>query len=357
MNMRLKNELQSSFDRLIQFPPVQRFVIQTRPARAVKREMHRLQAILAAVAPSEELLQLRRDLEATERYLRVHYDPSQWPTFAAMSEVIDNAARPPLDRLVVEESKLSERQKLWRKNGYLLLKNLLPHDLIEAYVEVRSRWPRPGGWACPTPYMHVPEILALSLYPPLLEVMEELFGGEMILHLNLTGWVSTERDWHQDDYLNPPIINGWYLAAWTALEDIHPDCGPFEFVPGSHRWPTLRQEKVRSFLPPLYARARGQQHDYGHWAEWSQDFVSAAVARQIEETGLKAEQFLGKKGDVLLWHACLAHRGGRPRVPGASRRALISHYSEIAHRVDFDRSRQLVHRGGGKYQDFGIPLY
>jgi len=78
-----------------------------------------------------------------------------------------------------------------------------------------------------------------------------------------------------------------------ALEDIHPDCGPFEFVPGSHRWPTLRQEKVRSLLPPLYARAQRNQHDYGHWA-WSQDFVSAAMDHQIENTGLKPE--LGKKG-------------------------------------------------------------
>jgi hypothetical protein len=68
--------------------------------------------------------------------------------------------------------------------------------------------------------MHVPEIRDLSLYPPLHEVIKELFGGEFVLHLNLTGFVSTERDWHQDDYLNPPFINGWYLATWMALEDI-----------------------------------------------------------------------------------------------------------------------------------------
>jgi hypothetical protein len=36
-----------------------------------------------------------------------------------------------------------------------------------------------------------------------------------------------------------------------------------------------------------------------------------------------------------------------------SRKALISHYSEIE-RANF---RRLTHTGGGKYQDFEVPLY
>ena len=39
------------------------------------------------------------------------------------------------------------------------------------------------------------------------------------------------------------------------------------------------------------------------------------------------------------------------------RLSLISHYSEVEHRVDFDRSLQKVHEGGGRYQQFGLPLY
>jgi hypothetical protein len=307
----------------------------------------------APAAVIEELARVKQELEATERYMKMHHDRAQWPGFADMSEVIDDRQRPPLDKHVLDESKLSERQKLWRQNGYLLLENFLPHDLIDAYVAVREKWQVPGGWGCPSPYMHVPEIRDLSLYPPLHEVIKELFGGEFVLHLNLTGFVSTERDWHQDDYLNPQSINGWYLATWMALEDIDPNCGPFQYVAGSHRWPTLRRDKVRSFLPPLYARAEGWQHDYGHWASWSEDYVARAVDRQMETTGLAAQEFLGKKGDVLLWHACLAHRGSRPRVPGTSRRALISHFTE-ASRMG---GNQLVHRGGGKYLHSDLALY
>jgi phytanoyl-CoA dioxygenase PhyH len=300
-----------------------------------------------------ELARVRRELDATERYVAMHANPSQWPAFAAMSEMIDDAERPPLDRRNVDESTLSERQRLWRRQGYLLLENFLPPDLIAAYVAVREKWPAPGGWGSPSPYMQVPEIRDLALHPPLLAVMRELFGADMVLHLNLTGFISTERDWHQDDYLNPPTTNGWYVATWMALDDIDPNSGPFEYVPESHRWPTLRGDRVRSFLPPMYARAAGLRNDHGHWASWSEDYVARSVARQIEDTGLAPRQFLGKKGDVLLWHACVAHRGSRPLVPGTPRRALISHYTERTRMG----GRQLMHPGGGRYLHSDLPLY
>ena len=67
----------------------------------------------------------------------------------------------------------------------------------------------------------------------------------MCLSLALTGWVSTERNWHQDDYLNPPDVDAWYVAAWLALDDIPSGSGPFQYVPGSHRWPAIRGDKVR----------------------------------------------------------------------------------------------------------------
>lgn len=323
-------------------------------APRLRDELGAMHAELVMARTAHE--ELKREIDAYERYIRMHADKNQWPTFADMSEEIEDALRPPLDRRSFDQE-LSPRQKFWAENGYLILEKFLPTDLIDRYVAVREKCPVPGGWACPTPYLHIPEIRDLALYPPLMAVMKELFGGEMILHLNLTGFVSTERDWHQDDYLNPPVINGWYAAVWMALDDIHPDCGPFQFVPGSHRWATLRQEKVRSFLPPIYARAEGGQFDFGTWTKWSEDFVAHAVAKKIEESKLPVKDFLGKKGDLLIWHACLAHRGSRPRVPLTPRRALISHYSEIEHRVDFPASHHRQHTGGGHYQHFEIPLY
>jgi ectoine hydroxylase-related dioxygenase (phytanoyl-CoA dioxygenase family) len=186
----------------------------------------------------------------------------------------------------------------------------------------------PGGWPSPTPYLDVREMRDLALYPPLMSQMRELIGEPMVLHLCLTGWVSTERGWHQDDYLNPPFVNSWYAAVWMALDDIHPDSGPFEYVPGSHRWPLIRGDKVRAQMSSKEAKSP-------IWPQTSETFVVPAIDAEIERRGAKARAFVAERGDVLIWHGRLMHRGSKPNKPGMLRRSLISHYTGVTHRRDF----------------------
>ena len=92
----------------------------------------------------------------------------------------------------------------------------LPDDLLNAYAARRARHDNPAVWTMPRPYLHVPELRALALYPPLLRMVKVLGGEPMLLHPALTGWVST----HQDDYLNPPFIANWHAAVRMGLDDI-----------------------------------------------------------------------------------------------------------------------------------------
>lgn len=233
-----------------------------------------------------------------------------------------------LDEERLSRSPLSQVFSQWRDNGVLIIKNFFPKDLREPYFEVRQAMGVPGGWKDPCPYLYVPELRALSLYPKLLVVLDHLIGYEMGLHLNLTGWVSTERAWHQDDYLNPDFVNSHYAAVWMALRDINPDCGPFEFVPGSHKWPLTRREKVLARCPVKTTA------DDPAWPTKTQDWVSEIIGREIENQGAKVERFIAEEGDVLIWHGRLAHRGSLPNVPGTPRHSLIAHYSAIQKRTD-----------------------
>ncbi|WP_174274984.1 phytanoyl-CoA dioxygenase family protein [Sphingomonas bacterium] len=248
-------------------------------------------------------------------------------TFDMLSEEVDDEVIPPLDQAKCDEAGLDEDQLSWRRNGFLIKENFFPHELLDRYAEIRARHPDVGGWSCPVPYMYVGELRDVSLYPPLMKLMEKLIGEEMGLHLNLTGWVSTDRNWHQDDYLNPPYINSWYAAAWIALDDIHPDCGPFEFVPGSHKWPLMKGHKVRMFL------SQEERNDIG-WPSRAERVVNDIAAAEIERRGVPTQKFIAKKGDLLIWHGRLMHRGSYANVPGMQRKTLISHYSGITHRVD-----------------------
>jgi ectoine hydroxylase-related dioxygenase (phytanoyl-CoA dioxygenase family) len=252
------------------------------------------------------------------------------PTFADLSEQPDPALLPPLDRPDVAEDGLSAAQRAWRRDGVLILPRFLPDDLMDAYSARRARLNQPGGWPSPTPHMQVPELRSLALYPPLMACMKELISEQMMLHLCLTGWVSTERDWHQDDYLNAPFVNSWYAAVWMALDDIHPDSGPFEYIPGSHVWPLLRGHKVRSFMPRASAKTRS-------WPKLSESFVVPAVENEIVARGAPVKDFIAKRGDVLIWHGRLLHRGSKPKQPGMMRKALICHYTGINHRRDLPR--------------------
>lgn len=231
----------------------------------------------------------------------------------------------------------------WEQDGYVVLEKFLPDDLVEAYCRKR-KLVGPGGWESPTPYLNVPELKDICLFPGLMAVLSTLIGKEMGLHLNLTGWVSTERDLHQDAYLNPVHVGDDYAAVWMALDDIHPDSGPFQFVPGSHLWPMLDQEKVKALLTPEEAASP-------MWPKHTERFLTEIAEAHIKEQYAEVKTWAGKKGDVLIWSARLLHRGSKPNQPGMIRKALISHYSALTRE---DMPTQAEHKPGwGKYMVFG----
>lgn len=269
-------------------------------------------------------------------------------TWADISEAVTDDDLPRLDRQSVDDASLSPEQRSWRENGYVIAKRLIPDDLVDRYCAVRIKQPLDTGWTSASPYHEVPEIRDLCLYKPLTDLIESLIGEPMGLHLNLTGWTSTERDWHQDDYLNPPTVNGHYAAVWTALDAIKPDAGPFEFVPGSHRWPIIRQAKILDLLGYEDPSER-------YWTLESERLLTPFFDHEIKRCGAKIERFLGGKGDVLIWHARLLHRGSLPERAGAERRSMIAHYSAIRYRPDMPHVYR--HPGGGFYFDLNDPAW
>ena len=272
--------------------------------------------------------------------------------YSDLAEELTDEIRPWLDRNVIDETSLNENQKKWRKDGCLKLNSLIPDELVDEYVKIRSNLNNLGGWASPSPYEHLPILREICLYPELVNIMQNLIGDELVLHLNLTGWQSTGRDWHQDDYLNHNNVNGWYIAAWIALDEIDQTCGPFEFIPGSHKWPVLRGHLVRENMSNEDANEYGWENGK-HWSVSSQRMVSSAVENEINERKVTSEYFLGNKGDVLLWHSCLQHRGSEPTDKSKERRSLIAHYSEISHQVLIPPNIIRSHDSGGKFAVFG----
>ena len=128
-----------------------------------------------------------------------------------------------------------------------------------------------------SPYVHVPEMRDLALYPPLMEKMKHLIGEDMLLHLCLTGW-TTERQWHQDEYRS--FCCSTYAAVWIALDTITADSGPFEDY-----WITAAAgedgEKVREFMTPEERAMRDPQREPRIGRKSRQLFVTLAFETNI----------------------------------------------------------------------------
>lgn len=276
-------------------------------------------------------------------------------TFADLTEMPNPALVPPLDRPGAQP--VGVTQQAWCREGVVLLPEFFDAPEINYYADVRAAVPTEffeRGYPGPTPYEHVPEMRRLCLEENLMSILADLIGEPMMLHLCLTPWVSTERNWHQDDYLNPPHVNSWYAAVWIALEDIHPDSGPFEYIPGSHTWPLMRRDKVLACMTEAERNEADPISGAKLWPKTSERFVVPAIEAEIAARGVPPKQFLAKKGDVLIWHGRLMHRGTEPRVPGMLRKALIAHYSGVNHRPDMPNRRK---EHGGTYAVFGHPLF
>ena len=258
------------------------------------------------------------------------------------------------EKLTVPNDHQAHPHAEWERDGVLLLPRLIPDELLDAYVAERTRilggtpkW-RPG-WNDPVPYLRVPSMLALACYRPLTAAIAPLIGQEPGLHLCLTGFQSTERAFHQDRYLNPEAVGERYIAAWIAVDDVSEDAGPFKYVPGSHRWPVIERGRVWAEM-----RARGQDPGKPTWPSDSEGWVGAACEDEIRRRGVSSRSFLGKRGDVLLWHASLVHRGSKPRNAELERRALICHYSGVDARPDMPQLRKLPNGSHYFHFDHGL---
>jgi hypothetical protein len=298
-------------------------------------------------AQSVDVDDIREERDVLLQLWDRNFDRLAAPTFEDLTEHPPESRLPPLDRSDADLTACSADQRHWAEHGFVVKRRFVSEEVIDAYWKVRAQLDRPHGWTSTAPYMHVPEVLDLAAHRPLNDLLDKLIGEEMAVSLNLTGLVSTERNWHQDDYLNPASVQGWYAAVWFALGTIEPDSGPFQFVPGSRRWPVLRRDRVRLYLPPADRMTP-------EWPRFTERFLDDLLEEEIARRQAPVETFLADKADILIWHSRLLHRGSAPCTPGKLRPSFIAHYTGVNHWPVRDSIR--IAPGGGSYVVVDVPL-
>ena len=237
----------------------------------------------------------------------------------------------------------SETLDFFDENGYCILKNAIPEELILSYENLWIKNHTSGydvngdliidslnGWKNSNSFVSYKEIRDILCHENIFNFLNKL-NKNFCLHLSFTSWISTQKGWHQD-WIKPSKKDANnYVGVWVALEDINPDSGPFQFIPKSHQW----------------------EVDFDYiYNQKDRNKVQELLAQQAISENATAYSFIGSRGDLIIWSGHLVHRGSMPIDENILRKSLIGHYDTMDHNI--------VKYNNGLYRDdknAGVDLY
>ena len=224
---------------------------------------------------------------------------------------------------------LSQAQReFYFENGYLLVKGVVPLDVVEELRGVTAEWVErsrsieksdavfdlePGHTSATprlrrlsSPVQHDERYWKFASESIVPDLIADLVGPDVKFHhskLNFK-WAEggEEVKWHQDiQYW--PHTNYSPLTIGTCLYDVGPDQGPLGVIPGSHQGDLF-----------------DEYNDKGQW-------VGCLSDRDLERVPLDTAQYLmGPAGSVTI-HNCRTIHGSRPNLSDLGRPLLLNVYS------------------------------
>ena len=102
--------------------------------------------------------------------------------------------------------------------------------------------PYPGRFL--NPHKKVSAFCRILKHPGLLDWLRLLTGREPKALQTIAAHKGSQQGVHSDSIHMTTYPLGYLTAAWIAFEDIHPDCGPLVYYPGSHKLPYLFSKDV-----------------------------------------------------------------------------------------------------------------
>ncbi len=238
-----------------------------------------------------------------------------------------------------------QRLRQWRRDGFTVFENAVPPDLLDPLnqrmaeiesgggegirmtgptfpqgVPLETEWLAPGrSTRIVDIYARVPEAMDVLMSDQVTSWLRLIFGEDPHLTQSLSFIYGSEQAIHQDTnfvVMNSPMK---MAAVWIALEDVTEGSGALVYLPGSHRWPDhLFGGKYKH-----WHEDRDGPKGYAEWESW--------LKKQSQAHGVEPQEFRAKKGDILFWHAGLAHGGGPTAGHKPTRRSLVAHYTTKNH--------------------------
>ncbi|MDF5721951.1 MAG: phytanoyl-CoA dioxygenase family protein [Rhizonema sp. PD37] len=236
----------------------------------------------------------------------------------------------------------------YRKHGYVVLEQILPFSVIDAHVAACKDVQRRYNIYQNFPWRKEPlenekafvsELNALNDHheptkslrndATLRQYLISLFGEEPILKYGTTSLWERGREPHSDTVMlfrDPPEC---VCRSWCALEDIHPDCGMFYVIPGTHKSVRLRlYDEVVNNHPEIFNLLRLPSPEDSESAFLENRTIWKLVCEKTASLteGLPRVPFPIKKGDVVLFDPNVIHGTMPAPNPSLTRKAIVSEW-------------------------------
>ena len=230
-------------------------------------------------------------------------------------------------------SQTLEIKQYYEHNGYVVIKKLLPNEPVETFLEAYEGIKQNKSFVFYSQSTHksvklsfTPEgfikesmldPLRLKLYPKFSTAIEQC-----LMHQNVSAvlsvlsgaqkhvmWQNMFFDFspgtieHQDHWYLDTTPPGHLIAAWYALEDIHPESGCFFVLPGSHKDDVLEPDAFSDH-----------------------EAFRVATLELIKRKAYEYKSLPLQKGDVLLWHPYLIHGAHSNTNAQHSRKSFTAHF-------------------------------
>jgi hypothetical protein len=187
--------------------------------------------------------------------------------------------------------------------GFLFFSNLITDEVINNYpasskVEEAKRQKY---------YLDDPLLRDILCSKEIYDVID-IIGITVALSTGSFFEKSTEEDWHRDHIWPYKIGADNYIGVWIAMEDVSLESGPFEIIPGSHKWEIDYSEFEGDLL-------------YRGFNKLTDIFEEERTKRNAPIISFNIS-----KGDAIFWHGHTIHRGSKPSNRALSRESLVAHY-------------------------------
>ena len=157
------------------------------------------------------------------------------------------------------------------------------------------------------------DVAAVATNETLLTLLSKLYGRRAFPFQTLNFERGSQQHFHTDAVHFHSWPGGFMCGVWVALEDVTARNGPLCYYPGSHKWANYSNGHITALRSDL-----GKPASQGIYLKLWKELVAAHRCEK--------EIFLPKRGQALIWSACLLHGGERILDRTMTRWSQVTHY-------------------------------